>query len=516
MRTAIALVLVVFLTSGVAVGASESGAGADAGDDAPLPITLFVREFLFDGNTVVSDQELRELLAPMSGRHLTLNDLHLAAAAVALHYRSLGYFAADAILPPQEIIDDAVTIRVFEGRYDRLVIDNRSSIRDGVVRSIFRGLRTDALIESGPYERATLLLAEIPGIEASTNLAPGSREGTGDLVILLQDGKQAAGQFALESRSLASGSARLIASLSLALNNPSGRGDQINASVLAGGTSSESHVEQGRVEYTLPVGAAGKVGFGYSGARQSIPDALEVLDISVWSHSASVSAAYAAIRTQQSSLSLLARLEQADAGRSINGYGTLEGRRTRLAVGLEGQRRWDFAGGVGLNEYAVNTTYAARSSGKAELFHKLNGSFTQRRWWAGGVEVVGSLRVQWAFTNLESGEKMELRPSGHRAGVSGDLGWTGQIEARKSWPRLGTLPGRWQGFLRLDAGGVQLERFPAGEAPEVERRYGAGAGMTWVLPGGNQLSVELGWPLGQPSENAGRAGDLAFRYAFAF
>jgi len=517
------LVLVVLLTTGAALGASESGAGLPAngvaGEDAPVELaglTLFVREFLFEGNTIVSDEELRELLAPMVGRRLTLNELHLASAAVALYYRALGYFAADAILPPQEIVDDAVTIRVFEGRYDQLVIDNRSSLRDSVVRSIFHWFKTDSLIESSPYERATLLLAEIPGIEATAYLAPGSREGTADLVILLQDGKQAAGQLALERRSFASGAARLTTSFSPTLDNPLGRGDQISMSVSVGGTSSGSHVQQGRVEYTLPVGAGGKVGFGYSGALQSIPDALEVLDISVWSHSTSLSAAYAAVLTQQSSLSVGARLERTGAGRSINGYETSEGQRTRLSAGIEGQRRWDFAGGVGMNEFAVNTTLAARSSGGAELFHKMNGTFTQRRWWAGGVEVVGSLRLQWAFTNLESGEKMELRPSGHRVGVSGDLGWTGQIEVRKAWPRLGTLPGRWEGFLRLDAGGVQRERFPAGEAVAIERRYGVGAGLTWGLPGGSLLALEFGLPLSIDEESSERAGELALRYAFSF
>ena len=50
------------------------------------------------------------------GSELSLADLQAMAARITKHYRSRGFFVAQAYLPAQDIRDQEVTIAVSEGR----------------------------------------------------------------------------------------------------------------------------------------------------------------------------------------------------------------------------------------------------------------------------------------------------------------------------------------------------------------------------------------------------------------
>lgn len=99
----------------------------------------------FRGNEAVSDAEPSSLLAPMIGEELTIADLYTAAFAVALHYRNLGYFLAEANLPPQDVTEGVILIQIFEGRYVpeiSFVPGNRLGTADlKVLRGRFRSRR---------------------------------------------------------------------------------------------------------------------------------------------------------------------------------------------------------------------------------------------------------------------------------------------------------------------------------------------------------------------------------------
>jgi len=88
-------------------------------------------------------------------------------------------------------------------------------------------------IEQRSFYRARCLLSEIPGVEIDVGFAPGSQEGTADLVVMVRPGDVAQDQFAFAVRSLAGGVVRLSPAISLTLNNPAGLGDQLDASFSA-------------------------------------------------------------------------------------------------------------------------------------------------------------------------------------------------------------------------------------------------------------------------------------------
>ena len=62
---------------------------------------FFVKEFQIVGNTVISDEELTEVIAPYTNRELTAEDLVEAREAVTKYYISHGYVSSGAVLPDQ-------------------------------------------------------------------------------------------------------------------------------------------------------------------------------------------------------------------------------------------------------------------------------------------------------------------------------------------------------------------------------------------------------------------------------
>lgn len=516
------LVFCVLVISGAALaqsgGEPSSGApepvAAEAAEGPEQPPTVFVSAFRIEGNTVVPGRVLEELLRPMTGRDLTLLDLHLAAAAVATYYHTLGYFLAEAVLPPQEVVDGVITILVFEGRYGDVVIRNESALRDQVVRTVMGPFPSGELVQQGPLERLQRLLAEIPGVEINVGFAPGPQEGTADLVVLVRDGDPVQGQFSLQARPTGGG-VSLAPAVALTFNNAAGWGDQLEAS-FAAGAGGGSPVEQGRLELSLPAGPGAKVGFGYSGARQRMQDPLGLLDIVTWSNTLAVSAAYAPVTEFQRNMSVFARWERADAGRSINGYVTPE-QRWRLVVGVDGQRLAfpdDQPGWAAVGAWSVSAA-ASGAPGTEAARTKLNASVTHRHLWNSGLEVSATVRGQWALANLSSDEKMELRPAGNLGSAAGDAGWLARLEVKQSWSQPRGLPGTWQASLYAETGAVQLERFPAGGVPHIVQRSGIGIGLVWSMPGGHGLQLERAWPLG-PVPPAERAGETTVRYVLSF
>ena len=79
------------------------------------PVKVFVREFRFEGHTVVTSQELQVIAAPYTNREVTTEDLESMRTAVTLRYVQRGYATSGAIIPDQAVTEAIVRIQIIEG-----------------------------------------------------------------------------------------------------------------------------------------------------------------------------------------------------------------------------------------------------------------------------------------------------------------------------------------------------------------------------------------------------------------
>ena len=150
------------------------------------PEAVTISGVKFVGNRVFGGEELARRVAPFFGRPLKVNDMADAAFAAAKVYHEAGYFAAQVVVPPQEIVDGKITMLVLEGYLDDdgiKVTDlaNASTSIDYVRRILSRQIRPGEPIRRKEYERALLIVENLPGVHLRARLYPGTKAGTGRL-----------------------------------------------------------------------------------------------------------------------------------------------------------------------------------------------------------------------------------------------------------------------------------------------------------------------------------------------
>jgi hemolysin activation/secretion protein len=113
--TKVATGVLLALAFGLAVTVAF-GADAPASQPAAAAQNFAVHEYRVLGNTVLSNRQIEGVLYPRLGEAKTFADVESARAALEGAYHSLGFATVFVDIPPQEVTDGVVRLRVTEGR----------------------------------------------------------------------------------------------------------------------------------------------------------------------------------------------------------------------------------------------------------------------------------------------------------------------------------------------------------------------------------------------------------------
>jgi len=100
------------LVCGGAAAAPPAAPAAGAGAQARFS----VQEYRVLGNTVLPNRAIETVLYPRLGEAKTLEDVQAARSALEQAYHEAGYATVFVDVPPQEVTDGVVRLRVTEGR----------------------------------------------------------------------------------------------------------------------------------------------------------------------------------------------------------------------------------------------------------------------------------------------------------------------------------------------------------------------------------------------------------------
>jgi hemolysin activation/secretion protein len=156
------------------------------GPGAPTNIRAQITQFRFMGNTQVSSQALSAELSDLTGRALTLAEIDQAAERITALYVSKGYNVARAVIPPQDIVDQSVTLVILEGMLQEdgleLVDFSEGQIDLDRISGILEAqIDLNTPIRRKAYERALRLVENLPGVTLKSWLYPGQAIGTARL-----------------------------------------------------------------------------------------------------------------------------------------------------------------------------------------------------------------------------------------------------------------------------------------------------------------------------------------------
>ena len=143
---------------------------------------FFLEDIVFEGNRVLSSEELREVVGGYLGKTIEVNALMEIADKVTAYYKKQGYFLSRAYYPPQTI-KKSVKMKIREGHLGEIIIKGNKRYSREIIRNTLKIIRGEGAVRTADIERGLLLLMDYPGLSVKATLKPGERPGTSDLVL---------------------------------------------------------------------------------------------------------------------------------------------------------------------------------------------------------------------------------------------------------------------------------------------------------------------------------------------
>lgn len=445
----------------------------------------------------------------MPGSGLTLTDLSAIAKKITDHYHKNGYFLAQAYLPAQEIKDGAVTINVLEGQYGKVTLNNQTNLSSELANSLIKGLNSGDAIAVAPLETRLLLLSDLPGINIKSTLIPGASVGSSDLMIDVTPGQRVSGSIDADNEgSRYTGLNRAGATVNL--NDPSGHGDVATLRVFTSG----SELSYGRASYQVQLGRA-KAGVAYSYMKYALGSDFSSLQANGTAQIESLYGSYPLIRTRDNNLYAQIDYDDKSFQDNIDSTSTFTDKKAgSLMVSLNGGHR-DGWGGGGLDNYSLTLT-----AGKIELQSsaalaidsitaQTNGHYSKVGLTSSRTQNVTeqtslyfSINGQWASSNLDVSEKMELGgPYAVRAYPEGeaysDQGYVMNLEVRGQLPQfLPQVPGQILLVGFVDTGSALANKTPWTLENNRRTLSGTGIGINWMDSANFMVKAYYAYKLG--------------------
>ena len=396
-----------------------------AGNDAQFTIENFIMEA---PDLFLDKEELTRILEEGMGEQKMMAQLRRTVDALTSYCRTHGYPAAAVYLPPQDSPDGIVVLRVLPGRYDEIVIENNSRLKDRVARGIIAGLKSDDIITTAKLETALYSVSDATGARAVGVLSPGTAFGTSKLTVRIEDSKESNTVFYVENYGSPS-TGRYRYGLQETLYDPSGTGDKVSAGALI----SNGSLRNFYANYETVVGHGGTtLGAGISRMNYKIGGALADIGAEGKSLTFTIFGQTPLYHLTNRSLMLRYGYNYRTLNDDITAF-ELEGKKHTHSIyaGLVGMQQ--LQGGTSLN-YNANLTIGKLSydSLYSEILGQLNrteeGTYVKLEAELSAVQRLGhasdflvKVAGQKASRNLDSSEEFYLGgPNGVRAYAQGE------------------------------------------------------------------------------------------------
>lgn len=477
------------------------------------------------GASVIPGDMIAETYRSYVGKTVSLADLATIAGKISDLYRDAGYHLSRAIVPPQDIKNGRIRVRVIEGKIAEIVLKGDGTEQFGV-RPMLEPVASEQVSRLQTLERQLLLVNDLPGVRiADTALEEiGVATGNFRLIVHLKTWHVSA---ALSLDNLGTSAVGpLQAYAATALNSYIKEGDTLGLN-LATNPVAPGELRFGRLSYDAPIGVDGvRLGASalYSELRPS--DAGQQFNTRIQTEAYELRASIVPVQSRVSALRLSATAGFSDVSQSGSTGTNYPNYNDHIrTIGLTADYKLlDNLGGsnfltVGLRQGIdilgashVGDALLSRDGGSSS-FSLLNFSFVRYQ----KLSDVWSLKIsaagQWASTALLTSQQFYVGGAafgrGYDSGeVSGDNGVAGSLELQFNQAPMYDILKAYQLYGFIDRGlvwnfgnsinnSIMLTSF--------------GAGVRLYLADELQAAVAIATPLDYRSpDNIGRNSRIIF------
>lgn len=127
-------------------------------------ISLTLSSVELEGMSVYRDLDLQPLYQSLLGKKVTVADIFSLADKITTKYRNDGYILSQAFLPPQEIDQGRVVIKIIEGYIHKVTIQGDARGGTEILSGFAQNIKNTKPLDAKTLERNLLLMNDIPGI----------------------------------------------------------------------------------------------------------------------------------------------------------------------------------------------------------------------------------------------------------------------------------------------------------------------------------------------------------------
>jgi hemolysin activation/secretion protein len=138
---------------------------------------IVISRVVLDGNTVLPQEEVTQLISAFDNRHATIDELQELRYQLSELYVKHGYVSSGVVLPDQRVDDNVIRLLAIEGTLTNVSISgNRSLYNSYIEKRIRRGAGVP--LNTTDLQRALKILQSDPRIaQINAKLLPGAKAG---------------------------------------------------------------------------------------------------------------------------------------------------------------------------------------------------------------------------------------------------------------------------------------------------------------------------------------------------
>ncbi|MCT7590270.1 ShlB/FhaC/HecB family hemolysin secretion/activation protein [Aliarcobacter butzleri] len=225
---------------------------------------IFIKDFTFTGNSVISSEELKSNLKDYVNKELIFNQIQEVIANITKLYQTKGFFIGRAYLQKQDLLknNSVLKISIIEGNYEEIKLNNNSLVNKNSLEAVLDDVKSNEIINIDEIQRAILLINDKSGVKVkSASIEAGSKIGSSNLLIETTPTKRVDGYVVVDNYGSRYTGENRVQSLAN-INSPFNIGDKLTVSGLV---SNGADLKNGKLAYEIPLLPNGlKADFAYS------------------------------------------------------------------------------------------------------------------------------------------------------------------------------------------------------------------------------------------------------------
>ncbi|MGE4357347.1 MAG: ShlB/FhaC/HecB family hemolysin secretion/activation protein [Candidatus Omnitrophota bacterium] len=147
---------------------------------------VLIKKIVVSGVTYFKEEEIRKIVSPYENKELSFREMQEIASLLTELYRTNGYITSRAYIPPQDLAEGTLEIRVLEGKMGDLEIRGNRYFKTRLIEKKIT-LERGEPFNYNQLRRNLMKLNEHPDRLVRSVLTPGKERGETDVVLEVQD-----------------------------------------------------------------------------------------------------------------------------------------------------------------------------------------------------------------------------------------------------------------------------------------------------------------------------------------